>query len=90
MQHLFIALGIIVDMARIRSFTQASASSSLHPTETDALWSIVRDGESSLLQVSTFGSAFRASQPKASQTLHLDRSSAALLKQAIEATFPGL
>ncbi|GAB3617399.1 hypothetical protein GCM10027416_19560 [Okibacterium endophyticum] len=77
-------------MARVRSFTQASSSGSPHPTETDAQWSVVRAGEASLLQVSTFGSDVRVSQPKVSQTLQFDRSSAALLKQAIEAAFPGL
>ncbi len=77
-------------MARIRSFAQTSSNSSAHPTETDAQWSIVLNGKSSLLQISTFGSDVRVSQPKVSQTLQFDRSSAALLKQAIEATFPGL
>lgn len=77
-------------MARVRSFTQAHSSGSPHPTETDAQWSVVQAGEASLLQVSTFGSDDRVSQPKVSQTLQFDRSSAALLKQAIEAAFPGL
>ncbi len=77
-------------MARIRSFTQVSSNSSPHPTETDARWSIVRAGDSPLLQISTFGSDVRASQPKVSQTLQFDRSAAMLLKQAIDSAFPGL
>lgn len=81
---------IIVAMARIRSFAQISSNSSPHPTEVDALWSIVLEGETSLLQVATFGSDSRASQPKVSQTFQFDRSSAKLLKRAIESTFPGI
>ncbi len=77
-------------MARIRSFTQVSSGSSVHPTETDAQWSIVRGPGGSLLQISTYGSDSRASQPKVSQTVQLDREMAALLKEAIEIAFPGI
>jgi hypothetical protein len=77
-------------MARIRSFSQVSSNSSSHPTETDAQWSVIHTGASDLLQISTFGSDVRASQKKVSQTLQFDRSTAALLKQAISFAFPDL
>lgn len=77
-------------MARIRSFTQVSSNSSLHPTETDAEWSAIDTGNARLLQISTFGSDVRASQPKVSQTLQFDRSRAILLKAAIDTVFPGI
>jgi len=77
-------------MARIRSFTQANSNSSPHPTETDAQWSILHADGVRLLQISTFGSDNRASEPKVSQTIQMDRENASLLKKAIEATFPGI
>lgn len=77
-------------MARIRNFTQATSHSSLHPTETDAEWSILESEEGRMLQISTFGSENRASGPKVSQTIQLNRETASLLRAAIEATFPSL
>lgn len=77
-------------MARIRTFTQTSSDSSPHPTKTDAQWSILQTDGTRWLQISTYGSDARVSKPKVSQTIQLDRERAALLKEAIEATFPGL
>jgi len=75
-------------MAIVRNFNQTAAHGGPHPTETDAEWSIVStaSGEK-LLQISTFGSDNRASQPKVSQTLQIDRSVAIHLVEAIVATF---
>jgi hypothetical protein len=77
-------------MAIVRNFNQTAAHGGPHPTEADAQWSIVTTptGEK-LLQISTFGSDNRASQPKVSQTLQFDRSVAVRLIEAIEATFGG-
>jgi hypothetical protein len=83
-------VGVSSAMARIRSFTKVNSSSSLHPTETDAEWSVILADDAHVLQISTFGSDVRASRPKVSQTLQFDRESAALLKAAIDAAFPGI
>lgn len=77
-------------MARIRSFSQTQSESNAHPTETDALWSLVGPIENRLLQISTYGSDARASRPKVSQTIQFNREQAILLKRAIEEAFPGL
>ncbi len=77
-------------MARIRRFEQVTSHSSVHPTESDAEWSIVETTLGRLLQVSTFGSDARASDPKVSQTVQFDLHSAALLRKAIDETYPEL
>jgi hypothetical protein len=77
-------------MARIRSLSQSPATSRVHPTEVDAEWSVVLTAAGALLQISTFGSDSRASVPKVSQTVQVDRDMAKQLKGAIEEAFPGL
>lgn len=77
-------------MARLRSFKQAAETQAVHPTETDAEWSIVESSKARLLQISTFGSEHRASHPKVSPTFQVDRERAALLRDAIYLTFPDL
>lgn len=74
-------------MARIRSLSRAAGSGRVHPTETDADWSVVTNGEDTLLQISTYGSDSRASEPKVSQTLQFDRSMATTLRNALNETF---
>lgn len=75
-------------MARIRSFAEVSGRTHLHPTEVDAEWSVVETNEGvRFLQVSTFGSDSRASEPKVSQTIQLDEKLARELMAAIEKTF---
>ena len=74
-------------MARIRSLRRAAGSGRAHPTEADADWSIVSDGLNTLFQISTFGSDSRASEPKVSQTLQLDKSIAITLRNALNETF---
>ena len=75
-------------MARVRSIHRMKARATAHPTEVDCGYQIVDGGR--LLQLSTFGSDSRQSQPKVSQTLQFDREKAAELMEIIRATFPGL
>ena len=76
-------------MARIKTLTRVSGSSRPHPTAVDAEWSVViADGAARYFQLSTFGSEDRASAPKVSQTIQLDRNSALELRIALEETFP--
>lgn len=74
-------------MAIIRSLSYVETSGSPHPTEVDAEWSVVRTGDRLLLQLSTFGSDGRASQPKVSQTIQIDRATATELSKAFASVF---
>jgi hypothetical protein len=76
-------------MARLRSLEHTVGSSRFHPTEVDGLWSVVisKSGEQ-FLQLSTYGSDARQSDSKVSQTVQLNVEMAAVLKKAIERTFP--
>ena len=75
-------------MARVRSLTQSQGDSRVHPTEVDCTWQVVRSaGGDVLLQLSTYGSDGRQSQPKVSQTIQLDRAAGAQLLRILEDTF---
>ena len=75
-------------LARIRSFKEVAGRTQLHPTEVDAEWSVVETNEGAkYLQISTFGSDSRASEPKVSQTIQLDEDLARELVRAIDMTF---
>lgn len=67
-------------MARIRSLTPRRTEGRPGYTTTDATWSRVRSPEGELLiQVTTYGSDSRASEPKSSQVIDIDASIAANL-----------
>lgn len=67
-------------MAVIRKFTEGRATTRVHPTETDAVVHIVQPAKgAALLQISTFGSDDRLSDPKVSQTIQLDSTAALAL-----------
>ena len=75
-------------MAHIRSLTRSTSDSRVHPTEVDCQWQVVRDGSGgSLLTISTYGSDDRASEPKVSQTIQLDRRTAVQLHRILSETF---
>jgi len=64
-------------MARVRKLSKRRSNSKPHPTEVDAEWSVIETETGvKLLQISTFGSDTRVSQPKVSQTLQFDRDTA--------------
>ncbi|MGN6444480.1 hypothetical protein [Amnibacterium sp.] len=66
-------------MAKIRTFTFRRAAAQAHPTEVDATWAIAGSGPEALVQISTYGSDGRQSQPKVSQTIQIDEAVAAQL-----------
>lgn len=75
-------------MARIKNLTAGTVSAAVHPTEVDCEVRRVTgaDGET-YLQLSTFGSATRVSEPKVSQTIQIDREIARQIRQHLDDTF---
>lgn len=75
-------------MARIKNIMVGSVSTTAHPTEVDCeVRRVVPVGGGVMLQLSTFGSANRVSEPKVSQTIQLDRDAALRLRALIDETF---
>lgn len=68
--------------------TVGATTAVIHPTEVDCEVRRVNaaTGET-LLQLSTFGSSSRASEPKVSQTIQIDRDMARQLRGLIDETF---
>ncbi len=77
-------------MARIRSLRPVASTSSIHPTEVDAEWALVRSVSGDYFQIATFGSDTRKSHKKVSQTLQVDHAVAQQLVDALITVFPGL
>lgn len=68
--------------------TVGTPSAVVHPTEVDCeVRQVLTAGGQTYLQLSTFGSANRVSEPKVSQTIQIDREIALKLRQLIEETF---
>lgn len=63
----------------------------VHPTEVDCFYQFIMtpDGET-LVHLSTFGSDSRASVPKSSQSMQVDRRAAEALIRVIKQAFPDL
>lgn len=75
-------------MARIRRIEKGTQSVSVHPSEVDCFYQVVRgEGGETYLHLSTFGSDDRQSKPKSSQSLQLSQSVADELVAVIRATF---
>lgn len=63
-------------------------SGSPHPTEVDCTWQVISGpGGEKLLQLSTYGSDHRQSEPKVSQTIQIGREAAAELVVRLNETF---
>lgn len=77
-------------MARVRSIQPMSLNARRHPTEVDCGYQVFESEGGRMLQLSTFGSDQRKSDPKVSQTLQLDRQGAAALVKLLNDTFPGI
>ncbi|TFB89683.1 hypothetical protein E3O11_00535 [Cryobacterium levicorallinum] len=76
-------------MARIRSINIGTQNVRIHPTEVDCLLQVVDSPVGTrFLQLSTFGSDFRESLPKTSQTLQFDEQSAAIMIREMRRCFP--
>lgn len=68
-------------MARVHSVTQGFQDIGRHPSEVDCFVQIVEDDQERLVHVSSFGSSFRATAPKSSQSLQFNREQARALVQ---------
>lgn len=77
-------------MAVVKEFFQDIANAKRHPTVVECGWQVVRDGNETLLQLSTYGSDQRASGKKVSQTLQFDREALSDLIKIARDTFPDL
>lgn len=73
-------------MAKIRSFTFKPAANQQH-SEVDATWAVLGSGSDALVQISTYGSDFRQSHPKVSQTIQVDEEMAARIINVLVDTF---
>lgn len=82
--------GMLLSMAIIRSLSQGSSAVSRHRTSVDATYQVLADASGTLFHLSTYGSDDRASEPKVSQTVQLERPAAADLIAALRQAFPGL
>jgi hypothetical protein len=75
-------------MARVRSLSESQSDGRVHPTEVDCRWLVVRtESGPPLLQLSTYGSDTRESQPKVSQTIQIERTIARQLIAILNQTF---
>lgn len=78
-------------MARIRRLDEGAQNLRPHRSEVDCFYQIV-DGPQGerLLHLSTFGSDNRASDPKSSQSIQMDREIAGRMMDVLRKAFPGL
>lgn len=78
-------------MARVAGFRHGFQLVRLHPTEVECYYQrIPLDDGDLVLHLSTFGSNDRASSPKSSQSIQLDRRAARALLGILLESFPGL
>jgi hypothetical protein len=78
-------------MARIRSIARGTQSIRPHETEVDCFYHVVSapDG-SQLLHLTTFGSDYRQTKPKSSQSIQIDQEIARQLVGILVTTFPAI
>lgn len=78
-------------MARIRSITRGTQSIRQHDTEVDCFYNFVdKDDGTRLLHLTTFGSDYRLSKPKSSQSIQIDEAIARKLLDLLLEAFPRL
>ena len=75
-------------MARVRKFFPLTSSPQAHPTEVDCGWVVLATAQGPMLQLSTYGSDTRVSQPKVSQTLQIDEAGARDLSRILRKALP--
>ena len=79
------------DMARVRSLSQGKQSIRPHDSEVDCFYNVVDAPDGTrLLHLSTFGSDYRQSRPKSSQSIQIDEQVAQELVNLLLNTFPGV
>lgn len=74
-------------MALVRSFKPVEGAGRKHPTDVECGYSIFPAGEDTILQLQTYGSDGRESEPKVSQTLQFQRAAAIELLQILASYF---
>jgi hypothetical protein len=74
-------------VARVNKFVEVRSRSLPHPTEVDVRHQVVDTGGEKYLQITTFGSKFRETRPKPSQTLQFDKKAAARMIELLRRTF---
>lgn len=78
-------------MARIRSIAAGTQRVQAHPTEVDCYYNIIEDSDGTrLIHLSTFGSDYRQSKPKSSQSIQLDRDMAVQFIEVLLKAFPDI
>lgn len=78
-------------MARIRRLDEGTQNVRPHVSEVDCFYQVVEGPQGDLLlHLSTFGSDSRASDPKSSQSIQMDREIAGQLMDVLRKAFPGL
>ncbi|MBB5164132.1 hypothetical protein [Mycobacterium sp. AZCC_0083] len=76
-------------MARVRTLAQGNQAIRAHETEVDCFYNVINQPDGTrLLHLSTFGSDYRQSKPKSSQTIQIDEDIARELIDLLESTFP--
>jgi len=77
-------------LARVRSFSPSKQEIRLHTSEVDCEHVVIGDGVDRVVHLSTFGSDNRQSERKSSQSIQLDRKSAAELVKILLKAFPDI
>ena len=78
------------DMARIRSIAEGTQNIRAHDSEVDCFYNVLDDDGLRLLHLTTFGSDYRKSKPKSSQSIQLDRDMAVQFIEVLLKTFPDI
>lgn len=78
-------------MARIRRLDEGAQNVRSHSSEVDCFYQVIDESKGErLLHLTTFGSDNRASAPKSSQSIQIDREIAGQLMDVLRTAFPGL
>lgn len=78
-------------MARIRRLDEGAQNVRSHSSEVDCFYQVIDEPlHGRLVHLSTFGSDNRASAPKSSQSIQIDREIAGQLMDVLRKAFPGV
>ncbi len=76
-------------MARVRSLAQGTQAIRPHESQVDCFYNVLNNPDGTrLLHLTTFGSDYRHSKPKSSQSIQVDEDIARELITLLEETFP--
>ncbi|MCK0093732.1 hypothetical protein MWU77_23460 [Rhodococcus sp. F64268] len=77
-------------MARIRSIAEGTQKIRAHDSEVDCFYNVLDEDDLRLLHLTTFGSDYRKSKPKSSQSIQIDRDMAVQLIEVLLKAFPDI